>query len=140
MTNADIFPTILELAGSAPEEEVDGKSFAPLLLSDDDDPDWRNAILLESRHLKRNQAVPRFRAIRAGRFKWIEYDDARTALYDLENDPHETTSLRGGEWDDVAADLSVRLRELSKCVGTGCWKTENQPFGPAGMGGDRGGS
>jgi arylsulfatase A-like enzyme len=121
--------TILDLIGLLPEEGVDGNSIAPLLLSGEDDPAWRNAILLESRHPNRNQGVPPFRAIRTERFKWIEYDDGGRALYDLESDPHEMTNLlRGGEWKGVARNLSARLRDLADCVGAGCWEVESRPL------------
>jgi arylsulfatase A-like enzyme len=135
VTNADLLPTLLDLAGVPPRKNIDGRSFAPLFRADSNRVPWRTAIPLESRHEKRNQSVPRFGAIRTERYKWIEYENGRRALYDLKNDPHEMTNVAGGRNAALGEDLSRRLKELLACSGPSCLVAEDAPLA-AGAGGD----
>ena len=86
---------------------------------------WRNAILLESRHEKRNQGVPAFAALRTSRFKWIEYENGERALYDLENDRHEMTNVYSTR-SETAGALAAWLSSLLHCSGEQCQRVENE--------------
>jgi N-acetylglucosamine-6-sulfatase len=128
VTNADLLPTILDLAGLPPRENIDGRSIAPLLRADAEQVPWRTAIPLESRHAARNQSVPPFGAIRTERYKWIEYENDRHALYDLANDPHEMTNVAGGRNAAIGEELSRRLKKLLACAGSSCREAEDAPL------------
>ena len=124
--NVDILPTVLDLIGETPAPAIDGRSLVPLFGPDAEAAVWRNAIVLESRHEKRNQGVPSFGAIRTNRFKWIEYERGRRALYDLREDPHEMTNILGPATQDTTQALSAWLFELLHCSGSDCRRIENE--------------
>ena len=93
--NLDIAPTMLELAGAKPDEDVimDGKSFLPLLTGKD--VSWREHILYEYHWEWNFPATPSLFAIRDERFKFIFYHGVwdRNGFYDLKTDPHERHNL-----------------------------------------------
>jgi len=78
----DIYPTLIELAGLPPKEDLDGKSLVPLLK----DPcrKWQPALMTMGRG---NQAV------RSDRWRYIRYSDGSEELYDHSKDPWEWTNL-----------------------------------------------
>jgi arylsulfatase A-like enzyme len=124
--NVDILPTVLDLIGETPGPAIDGRSLVPLFGPDAEAAVWRNAIVLESRHEKRNQGIPSFGAIRTNRFKWIEYERGGRALYDLRDDPHEMTNIHGPASQDTTQALSAWLFELLHCSGSDCLRVENE--------------
>ena len=85
-------------------------------------------MLLESVHRTRNHGIPAFAAIRAQRFKWIEYRNGTRELYDLERDPHELENLHGRGHEEIEAELSARLRGLLGCAGALCRPAEDEAF------------
>jgi len=89
----DLNPTICEAAGLPQQQNIDARSFMPVLLGQRDEhrPDAVTAL-------------PHLRAIRTGRHKLIEnYNDA-TERYDLAEDPDELHNL--------APDNPELVREL----------------------------
>lgn len=92
--NIDVAPTILELAGLAPEPAMQGKSLMPLVKGDG--VEWRTAFLYE--HLFEHPRIPRSEAVRTERWKYVRYIDVEPPheeLYDLEADPQELRNLAG---------------------------------------------
>jgi arylsulfatase A-like enzyme len=126
LSNVDLLPTLIELAGGTPGPMIQGRSFASLLTGGSWTP--RPAVFSENNY--RDEYDP-MRAIRTGRYKYIRSFEpqfghpiskdirrshsilslrvedcaARPAveLYDLETDPHEVRNLA----DDPAC-LEVR--------------------------------
>jgi arylsulfatase A-like enzyme len=96
----DIYPTLCELVGADLPESVEGKSLVRAM--ENADEPVRDSLLFAYRHLHRG--------VRDRRHKLIEYhvDGARTSqLFDLAEDPHETSNLAG---DPAHADTLRRLR------------------------------
>lgn len=91
----DINPTICELAGLPPQNNIDALSFAPVLRGDRDD--HRAETVTALRH---------FRAVRTRRYKLIENYGDVTELYDLHEDP--------AELNNVAEDAPDTVRELRR--------------------------
>jgi arylsulfatase A-like enzyme len=127
-SNADILPTLLEIAGVPPSKQVDGRSLSPFFRGELRGIPWRNALALESRHENRNQGVPRFGAIRTWRYNWIEYEDGSRELYDLILDPHETANVDVPANAGIASGLSGWLHDLLGCSGVGCRQIEDEPL------------
>ena len=104
--SADIYPTILEIAGvQNPGGIIDGLSLASTLRSEGS-PD-RDALYWHYPHYHPGGASP-YGAVRAGRYKLIEhYEDMRVELYNLDVDI--------GEVEDLAERLpeqTARLRSM----------------------------
>ncbi len=90
--NIDVAPTLLELAGVAPGDEMQGRSLVPLLR--DDAVGWRSSFFYE--HLFVHPRIPRCEAVRTQGWKYIRYldtDPLYEELYDLERDPQELQNL-----------------------------------------------
>ena len=84
----DIAPTVLELLGLPADAAMDGRSLAPFMTGAKvDDLDAYSESLYARHHYGWNE----LKALRAGRFKYIEAP--RPELYDLEQDPRETQNL-----------------------------------------------
>ena len=117
LSNVDLMPTLLDLLGIEPPEDVAGRSFAPLVRGEDYEE--RDRIYAEMTWHDRYNPM---RAIRTGRFKYVRNfsvlprvfvpldvvptpsgrvvhedfyveDRPREELYDLEADPHEQENL-----------------------------------------------
>ncbi len=98
----DIMPTLLALAGGvgSPDHPMDGKNIWPTLA--DGKPSPHDDILIN---------VEAFRgAVRKGNWKLIRIAllPGKTELFDLANDPGETTNV-AAQHPDVMADLDARL-------------------------------
>ena len=111
---SDLLPTFAQLGGaSIPDDlELDGKSFAPLVLgqADDSPREWIMALGHGAAKLDadgvRGKNDYTDRVIRNKRFKvWVEPNKQIGALYDLKNDPLEQDNLLGGSDPEVVAAL-----------------------------------
>jgi arylsulfatase A-like enzyme len=109
--NIDIAPTILELAGVGIPEPVQGRSLVPLLKGRS--PKWRKDFFYE--HLCLAKKIPPSIAVRNDRWKYIRYiDHDWEELYDLANDPHETTNLANDKkFEKMLKSMRNRCAELA---------------------------
>jgi N-acetylglucosamine-6-sulfatase len=117
----DLASTMLEMAGVAPSEERQGKSWVPIF--NGNVKDWRNSFLVE---YNSDIVFPRivnmgYKAIRNERYKYIHYLDLKgmNELYDLEKDPYELHNMI----DDpnmafILNDMKEELNRLLKETGT----------------------
>ncbi|GAG93004.1 unnamed protein product, partial [marine sediment metagenome] len=89
----DLAPTLLEIAGVAVPEKMDGNSFVPLLKNKN--AMGRKAWLYE--YFKDfSYNVPEHTAVRTDRYKYIEFvGNRKPELYDLTDDPREMKNLHG---------------------------------------------
>lgn len=94
----DIYPTLLELCGLEPRDDLDGESLVPLLK----DPDAIREQPAVMTYGRGNHAV------RKGKWRYIRYADGTEELYDRSVDPNE--------WDNLAGTSSVQtvMRELKQ--------------------------
>jgi N-acetylglucosamine-6-sulfatase len=92
--NIDIAPTILELAGLAKPNQMDGASFWPILKGDKTFP-WRDKIFYEYYWEYAYPQTPTVHAVRTDRYKFIRYHGIwdTNELYDLQEDPWEMNNL-----------------------------------------------
>lgn len=91
----DLYPTLIELCGLMPRDDLEGVSLGPQL---------REASTARHRpavttHNQGNHAV------RSLRWRYIHYADGSEELYDMRNDPHEWTNLAARpEFAEVIAE------------------------------------
>jgi arylsulfatase A-like enzyme len=112
--NLDLAPTVLDFCGVATPEEMDGKSWKPLLTGAADGPlrdDFFFSLTCrDQRFFKPHSAV------RSTRFKLIHFNTLdHWELYDLQKDPGEMVNLYGkAGYADEQAHLKKRLTALQK--------------------------
>ena len=91
--NIDFAPTFIEAAGLEVPDSVQGMSFYGLL--DGSRDDWRDAFLYEYFWERNFPQTPTVLGVRTLRYKFMKYHGVwdRYELYDLLEDPDETTNL-----------------------------------------------
>ncbi|MFW6437827.1 MAG: sulfatase, partial [Armatimonadota bacterium] len=104
LSQYDIRPTLLEVAGieDGEADALPGRSFAPLLTGDDDGP--REDVVVFDEYGPT-------RMIRSRDWKYVRrYPFGPNELYDLANDPEETTNLVDGpDHTDRCAEMRGRM-------------------------------
>jgi arylsulfatase A-like enzyme len=114
IANIDWAPTLLDLAGVKSPDEVQGKSFVPLLSGSSSAVPWRDAVYYHYYEFPEPHRVSPHFGIRTDRYKLVRFYGGSDAweFYDLQDDPNELNNLYGaGESPQIAA-LKVRLKEL----------------------------
>ncbi len=121
VTNVDIAPTILEAAGLAVPDHMQGRSFVSLGQGETVD-DWPDDLLYEYYWEWVFPVPPTTLALRTDRFKLIQYHGVwdLEELYDLENDPHELVNLIDDpQHEELAREMRDTLYTRLKEVGEG---------------------
>jgi len=118
VANIDIAPTLLEAAGLAKPPHMDGASFYPHLIGRS--APWNDELLYEYYWEWNYPQTPTTHALRTDRFKYIRYHGLwdSNELYDLKNDPDETTNLiRDPRHVQTLERLNKRLFEKLQASG-----------------------
>ena len=126
--NVDFAPTMLDFAGAKIPDTVQGKSFRSILESGVEPDDWKKAAYYRYWMHMAHHDNPAHVGLRTKTHKMIffygcNYDGGyRTPpgweLYDLINDPHETTNLIGNpKHRSVEKQLKEQLAKLRNEVG-----------------------
>ena len=105
----DIYPTLADLCGLKPPENLEGKSLRPLL-TNPNDSNWKKPAVTQIWHNKKAWGY----SMRTERYRYTEWleGDAGRELYDHSNDPGEVTNLAS---DPKRADTIARLsKQLAK--------------------------
>lgn len=117
VSNVDLAPTILELAGATPRRELDGRSLLRPALDPDVGKD--RSLLIEGARLNSNS--PAYSAVRDDRWLYVEYEKGWRELYDLQLDPYQLRSRHNDRTLlSVRAELAARLARLRSCSGEEC--------------------
>ncbi|MCS5490219.1 sulfatase-like hydrolase/transferase [Algoriphagus limi] len=105
----DLYPTLADLAGLPPREDVDGKSLVPVIHGEKESV--RDALFTAYRNT--------VRAIRTDKWKLIRYPERdHTQLFDLEHDPLEINNLaENPNFSEEKSRLISLLQENQKAVG-----------------------
>ncbi len=108
--NADLAPTIVDVANAHPGLVMDGRSLIPVA---------QNPSIEQGRELLIEE--PTFEAIRTQRYMYAEHDSGEKELYDLQKDPFELQSRQNTPiYDTVQAQLADDLHQLRDCAGASC--------------------
>jgi arylsulfatase A-like enzyme len=111
--NVDLLPTLLSLAGVEAPTGCEGQNLIPALTGGQEPPPFVVCEVLRS-HPGRLRSVepgrPANFMIRDARWKLVRYDDGDEFIYDLADDPLETTNrIAGTDTAPVAAELRAAL-------------------------------
>lgn len=126
--NVDYGPTMLDFAGATIPDSVQGRSFKSLLETGNEPDDWKQEAYYRYWMHMAHHDNPAHMGIRTKTHKLIYYygcnydggyqTPAGWELYDLVNDPHETTNLIDNpEHAGLVAELKSRLAETRQRVG-----------------------
>jgi len=118
LLNIDYAPTLLNAAGVSIPDDIQGKSFLPVMEGKADVP-FRDAVYYHYYEYPYWHHVQPHYGIRTDRYKLIHfyYDTNKWELYDLKTDPNELHNLYGiQEFDSISDRLKLRLDELKKEV------------------------
>jgi len=115
VSSIDFYPTLLEIAGVAQPNKVDGVSLVPLLKQTG--AIERDALYWHYPHYWRGNGVRPFGVVRAGDWKLIEfYEDMSIELYNLKDDLGESRDLAKDN-PAKAAELRDKLHAWRESVG-----------------------
>lgn len=107
LTDLDLGPTILELAGVG-TGAADGLSLRPVLAGQR--PAWRDLMLFECWGDGSDGPFATWAALRTQRWKYIKQANGEEELYDLLKDPYEKESRHDDSaYDGIRLDLAARL-------------------------------
>jgi Sulfatase/RTX calcium-binding nonapeptide repeat (4 copies) len=119
-TNADLAPTILDVADVAPGLPQDGISLLEVIGAGD-----RSRELLIENHLDNpSLGWTAYTAVRTARYLYIEYATGERELFDVQTDPHQLDSRHADPaYRRVVDWMARRLAELRTCQGDSCRET-----------------
>lgn len=115
--NIDYAPTFLEVAGASIPQEMQGRSFVPLLHNENRAPTaWRDAIYYAYYENAAVHNVPVHDGVRTARYKLIYFPRGRQwQLFDLKEDPQELhTAHEAEEYARVFQGLKKRYHDLRR--------------------------
>lgn len=117
----DVAPSLLDLCGAKPLENIQGKSWVKLVR--DGDPAWRKSWFYEYNYEKQFAYTPNVRAVRTDEWKYIHYphgdgspDRYIAELYNEKADPDERHNLindpqQAGRISELKAELTRLMKE-----------------------------
>lgn len=100
----DLFPTLLDMTGLPAAEGLDGDSAAALMTGDD--PLWKDEAIID---FTSAGAIHPWRALRHGRYKYVNVYNEAPLLFDLASDPGEWHNL-AGQPDLAEVESTMRRR------------------------------
>ena len=119
----DIASSLLDLCGAPALPKTHGRSWVKLVKTGD--PEWRKSWFYHYNYEKQFPYTPNVRAVRTDDWKYIHYphgdgspDKHLAELYDLNNDPNETTNLiKDPKTAAKLAELQSELTRLMQLTG-----------------------
>jgi iduronate 2-sulfatase len=120
----DLYPTLAELCGVSPPNDLQGRSLLPMLL-DSKTPGKKVVYTVVRRgNLRLGKNAPEQyekplnilgKAIRTDRWRYTLWPKGGEELYDLQNDPSEHKNLvRSPEYADIVENMRTRLAQAER--------------------------
>jgi arylsulfatase A-like enzyme len=121
--NIDMAPSIVDICGARPLENIHGRSWKQLLRGDR--KGWRKSWLYEYNYEKQFPYTPNVRGVRTDTWKYVHYphgdggpDRHMAELYNLRRDPGERHNLiNDPKYASVVEDLEAELARLIRETG-----------------------
>jgi arylsulfatase A-like enzyme len=106
--NVDFAPALMDCAGLKVPEDMQGRSFLPLLRGEVP-KDWRTSMYYRYYHYPQDHRVQPHYGVRTERYKLIYFNKIdQWELFDLQKDPHELKNLYA---DPAHAETVKKLKE-----------------------------
>lgn len=113
----DIYPTLTDLAGVAPQHKLDGFSMKPLLENPEagqwDGPDFSLAASASKAPVVKDQPAPvkdQHFSLRTERYRYIRCRNGEEELYDHQNDPNEwVNEVTNPEFSGILNTLRAKM-------------------------------
>jgi arylsulfatase A-like enzyme len=120
--NVDFAPTLLDAAGLKVPEDMQGRSFVPLLKGERPG-DWRTSMYYRYYHYPQDHRVQPHYGVRTERYKLIYFNKINQwELFDLRKDPHELKNVYADPaYAETVKELKAEMYRLKKEL-----KDENQ--------------
>jgi arylsulfatase A-like enzyme len=120
--NVDFAPALMDCAGLKVPDDMQGKSFLPLLRGERP-KDWRTSMYYRYYHYPQDHRVQPHYGVRTERYKLIYFNKIdQWELFDLQKDPHELKNLYAeAAHAETVKTLKAELYRLKKEL-----KDENQ--------------
>lgn len=83
----DIYPTLIDLCGLSPRNDLEGRSLVSLCRSSSENDDAKKERVAITTHNQGNHTI------RSSDWRYIRYADGSEELYDMKNDPQEWANL-----------------------------------------------
>jgi len=115
VVNIDFAPSIIDMAGAKVPEDIQGKSFLPLLAEKPNMKDWRKAMFYHYYEFPQPHHVAPHFGVRTERYKLIRFYGPYDTweLFDLKNDRQELHNLIDNpKMKGVIANLKGQLKSL----------------------------
>ncbi|HEX4132220.1 MAG TPA: sulfatase [Pirellulales bacterium] len=119
----DMAPSLLELCGAVPRENIHGRSWVKLVRAGD--PAWRKSWFYHYNYEQQFPYTPNVRGVRTESWKYVHYphgdgsaDRHMAELYNIEFDPEERHNLIARpKYAPVVAQLQAELARLMAATG-----------------------
>ena len=115
VVNIDFAPSIIDMAGAKVPQDIQGKSFLPLLAEKPNTKDWRKAMYYHYYEFPQPHHVAPHFGVRTERYKLIRFYGPYDSweLFDLKNDRQELHNLYDDpKMKELIADLKGQLKSL----------------------------
>jgi arylsulfatase A-like enzyme len=125
VSNVDLTPTLLDVAGGKPGRRMDGLSLLPFARDPAHAPE--RALPIEATgKLFAAEGFPQaydtpYSGLRTARWKYVRWSYGDRELYDLRKDPYEMTNLAADpRYASTVKRLEAERQRLAHCRGTAC--------------------
>ena len=142
ISNIDITPTILAMAGATTTRTVDGKSFLPFVTSSTG-PTWRTGALFHwpggntTGQSGKPDSIPQYWGVRTVKDKYVELDTGEKEYYDLAADPYELQNQAGNPAYATRVEaLRKQLVTLKRSAGASAFPPNTSMPAPGELGPD----
>ena len=142
ISNIDITPTILAMAGASTTRTVDGKSFLPYVTGSSS-PTWRTGALIHwpggntTGQSGKPDSIPQYWGVRTVKDKYVELDTGEREYYDLVGDPYELVNQAANPaYATRVQALKSQLATLKRQAGASAFPPNTSMPAPGELGPD----
>ena len=132
VSNVDLLPTFLNIAGAPIPATIDGRSLLPLFRNQAA-LTWRKSFLVRGYTFNEGTPEREFRSLATNSWMHTFYKDGEREFYDYDHDPYELNNIAGSLMagsllSTFITPVETQINNLYGCVGGACQLLENAPL------------